>query len=475
MHTFDKTLYADLSTNHQPIPVYFGAFLMDVIPYVTLFELIERLRLGMFLFFLLIGVGLVARFREQGLFAFVLTFSVGYYFFAWHVLAESLAVPAVLYLVLLCMEKLLAAKQQETISFQYLDSAVAGVAVVWLGFCLLPLLPFCLLVTSYLFWKFTKQQRIYAGSAALVATILIFSLISPIDWYRETVTNNLKYFIAYQEPLAGSEWVKILAFPFLPFLKPLDRVAQIFYVPFCIGVGIVVAYVRKHKKNISRAGIGTGICIYLLLIALNPRVYTFPVAFFTGFHLFPYVAGYFGVFASILFLHAKQGDIRKRLVLLSLLLPLFLLNTEWVFTKKDKLNEYYIQYGSHESYAQLVKVLKSDGDTFFSGPNGHGYLNIISELPIAGRQLFHLQWAYRSPQLRSEFHQLLATNPPEFIYMTEDTSGYHTDLAPVLEKEYREILQDDNRIFLYIRSDKAKSLSQSQLQYMRERDFSFTL
>jgi hypothetical protein len=246
-------------------------------------------------------------------------------------------------------------------------------------------------------------------------------------------------------------------------------------VPFCIGVGIVVAYVRKHKKNISRAGIGTGICIYLLLIALNPRVYTFPVAFFTGFHLFPYVAGYFGVFASILFLHAKQGDIRKRLVLLSLLLPLFLLNTEWVFTKKDKLNEYYIQYGSHESYAQLVKVLKSDGDTFFSGPNGHGYLNIISELPIAGRQLFHLQWAYRSPQLRSEFHQLLATNPPEFIYMTEDTSGYHTDLAPVLEKEYREILQDDNRIFLYIRSDKAKSLSQSQLQYMRERDFSFTL
>lgn len=88
MHTFDKTLYADLSTNHQPIPVYFGAFLMDVIPYVTLFELIERLRLGMFLFFLLIGVGLVARFREQGLFAFVLTFSVGYYFFAWHVLRK---------------------------------------------------------------------------------------------------------------------------------------------------------------------------------------------------------------------------------------------------------------------------------------------------------------------------------------------------------------------------------------------------
>ncbi len=474
MNTFNKNLYTDLSTNHQPIPVYFGAALMKGISYNTLFDLIERIRISMFIFFLITGIGLVLRFRERGLFAFILTFSVGYYFFAWHVLAESIAVPTVIYLVLLVSEKLLYADSKKAPDefTDRIDSIVAGISLAWVGFCLLPLWPFCALVAIYLFYTSHKDARIFGLSAAVAVVTAVFWFTSPIDWYREAVTNNINYFIAYEEPLTVTEWGKIITFPFLSLAQPFNRHSQMFYVPLVI-IALVLTYKFYRKTNIkTRQYLQFGF-LYLLLLLLNPRVYTFPVAFFSGFHLFPYVAGFFSIFASLVYYSLSPKQMLNRIILLTLIIPLFVLNTPWLWEDKDKLNEYYVQYGTYESYAQLVKVVAGAESTFFSGPNGHGYLNIVSGVPIAGRQLFHLQWAYRSPQLRAEFHELYATDPPEFIYMTEDTSGYHTDLSPILKTQYTPVLHDNKQTFLYFRDDIAAAITPEQAKYMQEKDFSF--
>lgn len=475
MNNFGRNLYTDLSTNHQPIPIFFGAVVMKIVSYDTLFVLIERIRIVMFGFFFLTGLGLVFRFRERGLFAFLLTFALGYYYFAWHVLAESLAAPAVLFLVLLVCEKLFTAVTTKDAQKGLFDIVIAAISLVWIGFNLLPLWPFCLLVAGYLFFMASKQERIYGVVTALVCVAFVFSFVSPEDWYRESVDNNIRYFIGFEEARTTNEWLTILFYPFLVLLKPGDPIAQMFIIPLILMLGSLVFHL--YKNGLSAKSIKTILAkiifVYIFLISLNPRVYDFPVAFYIGFHLFPYVAAFFAIFASsIFYIYHPKKQIYK-LALVGLVIPLFALNAQWSFSEKDKLNEYYVQYGTYESYAQLVRVFKADGDTFFSAPNGHGYLNIISGLPIAGRQLFHLEWAYRSPQLRSEFHELFKTNLPIFVYLTEDTSGYHTELVPILKSGYSELLHDAKRTHLYFSKQRVAETTEQQAQYMKEKDFTF--
>jgi hypothetical protein len=471
MNTFDKKLYRDLSTNHQPIPVFAGSLLMQLIPYQTLFELIERLRLAMFGFFFLVSAGLVVRFREKGLVASILTFSLGFYFFAWHILAESLAVPAVLFLMLFVIEKLFS-HEQHSKTTSLLDYVLAAFSLVWLGFNLLPLWPFCLVVAIYLYFQATKQERIYAVITGLLLVCTVFIFVTPADWYRETVNNNLKYFIAYQDPLTLSQWLQIVFYPFLPLFKPFDRISQMFLVPLLV-LSCAVAQKYFKVKKINRSTFLKSAFLYVLLILVNPRVYEFPVAFYQGFHLFTYVASFFAIFASIFFTTVQFKNKIWQHAAVLVVIPLFLLNSTWAFEDKDKLNEYYVQYGTYESYAQLVKLFGVDGDTFFSAPDGYGYLNIVSGLPIAGRQLFHLQWAYRSPQLRAEFHELFEKNPPAFVYLMEDESGYHTDLVPILEEGYTRVLHNEKRTPLYFANDKVVQQTPTQATYMAEKDFSF--
>lgn len=474
MITFGRKLYTELSLNHQPIPVYFGALLMKLIPYVTLFDLIERIRLSMFLFLSLCGLALTWRFRWQGLIAYLLTYSVGYYYFAWHVLAESLAIPAVLYLFLVVLQYLFTSKVAKDTKWQGVDGILAAVAVVWVGFNLLPLWPFCLLVTLYLGWQFTSQQRVTAVVTGVLLVLLSFSFFSPMAWYEETVHNNLHYFIAYQDPLTTTQSARILFFPAVPFLTPTDAVAQTLLFPSVLIIGILTYSLYTRSKLLNwqlylKAGF-----VYILLIILNSRVYDFPVAFYQAFHLFPYVAAFFCITGFVVangYTHFKNQYSMWAVAIL--VLGIFAHNVSWAFDSRDKLNEYYVQYGTQESYAQLVKVFAEPEDTLFSGPDGYGYMNIISGLPIAGRQLFHLPWAYRSDKLRGEFHELIASEPPEFIYLLEDESGYHTDLVPVLAAQYTEIFHNEKRTHLYFITSKAKALTEEQQQYLQEKDFSF--
>ncbi len=475
MNNFDKSLYIDLSTNHQPIPVLLGALLMKIISFGTLFELIERIRISMFVFHFLAGAFLVWRFKEKGLFATLLTHSVGYYFFAWHVLAESIAIPAVIYLVLLVLERVLT---KTTVSDQQrlVDTVLAALALVWCGFTLLPLAPFCVLAAGALFLTATKKERIYAASTALIAVAAMFSFISPSDWYRETIYNNTHFWIAYEEPLSAAQWFAVALFPFLSFLKPFNRNSLMLSVPILILLGgWLYRYFKNHSslKKINFTYVWKAAFVYLLLISLNSRIYEYPVAFWTGFHLYPFIAGFFSIFGVVFFETFKAKKALHSAALVLVILPLIVLNTPWILEDKDKLNEYHVQYGTRDSYAQLIAVFKTEGDTFFSGSDGYGYMNITSGLPIAGRQLFHLQWAYRSPELRTEFHEMLEHTPPPFVYFTEDTSGYHTDFQPVLKAGYSEVLQYGKKTHLYFSNAKIANITEQQRQYMEEKDFTF--
>lgn len=474
MHRFDKKLYTDLSTNHQPLPILVGATFTKVIPYVTLFDLIERLRLSMFLYTMVWGLILSFRFRWRGVFSYALTYSVGYYFFAWHVLAESLAAPATIFVFLLLFEKLFVSEKKVTTHFsQRFDAISSGIAFTVMISTLLPLWPVCLLAGLALLYLFNKHQRMLLLISGLLSIGIIFLFFSPLDWFRETISNNILYFLPSAPKMNTAHWITIILYPFTSFLKPMDKLAQMISIPLILSGGVLMFRLSK-KKTVNKKYFISGGFLYLLLILSNPRVLSFPIAFYQGFHLFPFIGAFFALFASFLW-YLLPYTIKQRrtfgfIVLLSVLV---FYNLSWARKKTDKLNEYYVQYGTHDSYARLMSVFKTEGDTFFSGPNGQGYMNMRADIPIAGRQLFHLQWAYESPELRKEFHDLLAQHPPTFIYFLEDQSGYHNDLQAPLKAQYTEIIQDKHRTFFYMLNSKVTGVTAEQQRYLDEQNFHF--
>lgn len=472
MHRFDKQLYRDLSTNHQPFPVLIGAAFSKVISFSTLFELVERLRISMFLYAFLWGTLIVFRFRWRGLFAHSLTYSLGYYFFAWHVLAESLAAAPLLFASLYLCEKLFI-KQKSPLWREKFDGVLLAISGTLMVTSLLPLWPFCLFAGLAILWLSSQTTRKYTIIVGLLTLGLILSFFSPVDWFRETVYNNLYYFLPELPPLTLAEKISLLFYPFLSFLKPLDKLSPVLMFPLLLTIGVLILRQWKRGKPSSKVILFVSF-LYFLLILSNPRVMRFPIAFYEGFHLEPFIALFFALIVSACWFTIQKLFDKKGLMVLGITLTaFFLLNMNWATRKNDKLNEYYIQYGTIESYSRLISAFKTEGDTLLSGPNGVGYMNMRTDLPIAGRQLFHLPWSYNSPELRKEYQDLLKDNPPTFIYFLDNVSGYHSDLQPVLKANYTEMVQGKRRTFLFFSNTKKDQMTDAQKKYLEENDFHF--
>ncbi len=472
MVKFHKTLYNDLSINHQPFPVLVGAVLAKFISFTTMFELVDHIRFSMFLYAAFWGVLLTLRFRFKGIIAYTFTYSLSYYFFALHVLAESLAAPAVMMALLMLTEYVFEKNKRPKIT-QTIDAVLASLAFATLISTLLPLWPFVALAGIGILGVFTKQQRIMLIAATSLLLLSLLFFFSPNDWFNETVVNNWLYFMPTAPKASIADWLSLLLFPFVSVLKPLDQLSQTLLFPLVVAL-LSLTWLGFSTKKIAKKNIAIALYVYLLLIMTNQRVFTFPIAFYQGFHLFPFIAAFFSVFALIiakLFHNVKRLPVRSILVVV--LAVLFVFNFSWAWKRVDKLNEYYVQYGTQDSYARMIEQFKSEGDTFLSGPNGFGYMNMRANIPIAGRQLFHLPWAYSSPKLREEFHQLMAENPPAFIYLLDDESGYHTELQPILKQNYTELIEDKHRTFLFLANTKVQNITPEQQKYLDEKNFHF--
>lgn len=472
MGTYQKSLYKDLVTNHQPIPVLWGFLITSIIRFNTLFDFVEKIRISAFLLFSVVGAFLTFRFRWKGLLAYSLTYLVGFYYFAWHILAESLVIPAVLFLFLFCLEKYFSHVKNIQQKFDYV---LAGSALFLVAFSLLPLWPFVVLMAGLLLFKANKTEKIYLLSTLFLLTLILFSFISPQQWYQRTVMDNWLYFIPYENKVTLGSGLTILTMPFQFLFAFNDSVGRGFALATLLGLGAICFLLRKKTfKQIGVKNLVIGLFLYGTLISLNTRVKGFPIFFFNGFHFYPFVAGFFALFSWLFISILEKIHNNKTKVVLGILPVIIgIVISPWLFEKTNKLDQYYVQYGTQDSYSRVMIQLKQPNDTFFSEPDGYGYMNMRSGLPIAGRLLFHLQWSYYSPELRLEFHELMENHPPTFIYLTEDSGDYYRDLQPYLKSIYTEILHSHKGTFFYILKDRVPQVTVEQRKYLQEQDFSF--
>jgi hypothetical protein len=145
-----------------------------------------------------------------------------------------------------------------------------------------------------------------------------------------------------------------------------------------------------------------------------------------------------------------------------------------MIASKQRQVDYEINLLPWQDLANVINALKKDDqDTLFTGPDGQGYLNMVTNLRFGGRQNFHLPWAWRSPQLRAEFEDLFTHEAPTFVYYHSDNSEYDHALAPILQVQYWELRGfEDSKTWLYM--NKEEAVKRTAAQWQTYSDLGFT-
>ncbi len=450
-YRFGKVLYLDLSTNHQPIPILVGQFISAFVPYDTFFQYIYRLRVVLWMYAFCYGALLVWRFRIRGLGVYLLTYSAAHYFFGWHLLAESLAVPPVLWIMLSLREE-----RQTTI-----DAIFFGGAIFLIAFSLLPLWPFLALSSLVYAYRFGWKPSQVAVITLLCASLILFSQIAVFGWFRETVWNNINYFIPYEAAHDTFHYLRLLFYPFF-------NVHLWYAVPLLIALIFVV---WKHKRHRSFTLVLCALCFLL-----NLRTSEINAQYYAGFHLFPYVAGisFLSLYTfELLRESATARHIKWYTLGLSVYLGIVVISQlSWVLESRSRLQDYFIYYDTFQAYGTALKVLARPGDTLLTGPDGAGYMNMVADLPYPGLQHFHLEWAYRVPELRERWLKMMQTKPPTFIYFNLGNDGYSNVLRPLLKEKYTVLKRKDGTdTLLFMRTDAVPQISEEQWQHFEEQAF----
>lgn len=442
-----KSLYQDLSTNHQPLPIFTAYFFYKIVPVANLFMLIERVRQSLFLLSFIGAALLTLRFGLRGLIASIFIELIKFYFFGYHLLAETLVVYPLMYITGVLFESVFSKTQMTKTSIvNRIDDCVYALSIFWIAFNLLPTWPFLVLFSIFYFRSKTLKKIFLPGFLwfLIVPTVLLFTVVKPFFWFQETVVNNYRYFLPYETSLTARDIFYLLAYPFLSVLSIHQPIAR--YYALLLFLGIISNVVLMFKKGKIGNSIKYNLLFfYPLLILLNTRVTSSDVGFYTAFHILPQVAFLTMVVVFTVFLAFKSFSCKTARWVFTVIMvisgvALLVNGTKWwrESVSFDKFNEHFIQYGEDESIGMAIAAIKKKGDTLLAGTQS-SFINIFADIPLATRQTAYLAWAYRSPTLRNEFNSILEKSPPTFVYFPESNNPYYLALIPILKEKYTRI------------------------------------
>ncbi len=471
MWKYGKGLYTDLSVNHQPLPFLIGALITKLLPYNTLFLLVERIRVALFILMAAWMFVLTWRFRWRGLFVSALMGATSYLFFGWHLLGETLAAPALALSLGLLIEKVFKNKSHDHLGLKrklsWVDPALFALASAWITMSLSPLWPYVLISGLVYAWLSDREQKISLASAYIILLSFVFIIVSPIGWYKESIVNVAKYVVDIHGAKNWQDSFIAHTYPFQAFFHLETSLGKFFiWQNILIIIGTVFALISKKSKVYDWL---KWLILGLFVLSLNNRVFIFPTMFYSGFHLYPFIAAWGMLVAQFIFwAWSKSKKTWLLLVLFGISTILVGQISPWILEKKDKLSEHFIGYGDFQSSADIIRVLKEPTDTLLTGPDGAGYINIIADVPIAGKELFHLPWAWRSPEIRASYHTMLMNNPPTYVLFDPDSeNGFHEAIKPYLDSDYTRLKRLDGReTKIKVRTEKLTNLTDEQKQKM---------
>lgn len=423
-------LYKDLSVNHQPL-VYLGSQVVQKITQPnSIYLLMKSHRMGMFIYAGLWSILLVAKFGVVGLVFSLFFEGLKFYGFGNLWLMESMAVYPAVYLF------------GELIK-SFLDNKWPGKwQSVWLGFCsflvvfnLVPLWPW-LVVVWLVFLIKNRKQFLWQVLGVLIPTVVLFTFVSPVDWFRETINYNVVYAMPRLSVInTAKDWLKIILFPFLSLAALGSYQAKIIAFLFS---GLVISSLLKKKYLLLGL-------VYLLLILANLRSPNPKEVFYGGFHLLPWL----GMLLIGSLLMIKQ--VKSKMVLLvfgALGLGLFINKNMPYFWQTDPMYEYQINFARFNGLNAKVKELVKPNDRM-AVLTSESLIYWQTGVKPATRQVVYYAWEHDVPRLKKEYEaSFYGDNPPEFIYGSNEQE--------LVKAEYEQVFLDEKPTELYKKIEKRR-------------------
>lgn len=482
-------LYRDLSTNHQPLVYIFGGLLQRISRPGTMFILLRRTREAVFLYGFVFSVFLLFEFGLPFLiFSFIFELTK-FFIFGNLLLAESLVVYPLIFIL------------GESFRTYFLDHKPKGFHVLIFGFCnfliffnLLPLIPSILILDLLYFLKlnFLKTRDVKNMAAGFVLpTALLFIIVSPLGWFKESVLNNFNYVAPELTPVKSwQDFVKVVFFPFLFIFKKKKPIFSqiIFFFTLLLLLNTALLLNLKEKifntkfiKNIKlkRKNKILFLWLFIILVVLltNNRVLnTDEIYYYSGFHLLPWYSAF--IFLNILMVNYLLKNMKfyfKKILLLIFLIVgvYFLFNKEMVYFQKiDKVAEHNTNFLTYVLAGKGFASVSKPGDRLAVFPN-ESLIYWQSGLDLATRQVAYYEWQYWVPELRAEMEEVFNNDPPEFIYRNFEGIK-QTSYLPFLQealRDYAEVSSNGDATGLYIREDRVKDITDEQWQEWRKYSF----
>lgn len=454
-------LYGDLSSNHQPLVYFFSSLVQKITRPNTLFLLIKRGREAVFLYAFVFSLFLFSQFGWPFL-IFSLFFELTKFFiFGNLLLTESLAVyPLIFILGESFRVFFLNLKPQKWQSF------IFGVANFMVVFNLLPLIPGLLILDLAYLIRTKTWRHFFIGF--LLPTFVLFLLISPPDWFRETVYYNIKYVAPELSPVKNKlDFIKLLIFPFLFFLEDkgpiLNQIIQFF--SFLIILNFTFLLGSKKRKVFA------WLFFLLIILSFNNRVLNpKEIYYYNGFHLLPWYSGF--IFFNLLTVRLiiKEIEGAKRFLPLLILIgggSYFFTHPQMPhFIKINKNNEHNVNFFPYFLIGKAISGVSRPKDRLAVLPD-ESLIYWQSGLKPSTQQIVYYEWEYWVPSLRQQMDETFVHNPPEFIYADFKRIGpasYLPVLNSTLEKNYWQVTKQGVAQNLFIKKEKIKKITEEQWQ-----------
>jgi hypothetical protein len=461
-----QTLYKDLQFNHQPLVYLYSSIVEKISAPQNLYFYIAHQREGIFVYGALWILLFVFMFGYRGL-AFGLIFETSKYFFQGNkLLAESLAVYPAAYLLFLLSQIILEKKKPNRI-----ELIIASISLFVITFSLFQLWIFVGVVglTLLAFVRRNRRDILALIAPGIGLTLGLFSIIPFSDYYRETITNVMNYFVPVLERKATL--LSTITFPFTTLIPPYEGTPK-------ITIGIAVLFLMVYFYFLSRkAKLSHLIFITIILWSANTRADN---NWFDSFHLLPWFGGLIALLLSYAYYYLHH--FRSQKLHITMHVCVLLLVVTWLIfeipnpieAKQHIMNENYVNYSYSETVGRAVKIMKNEGDTALVIENDP-IIYWVGDVKNATHVLEYYSWVLTIPKYRDEILSLFKTNPPAFVINTGFFNNEYDpkkdnqkpgSIADFLSKEmYHDyvIAQHNNKsLVLYVNRKKLKSINSDQ-------------
>lgn len=457
-----EVLYDDIITNHQPLTYIFSSFVQNYTNPNTTYLLISKHREAMIIWSVVWSLFLVFYFGLGALIVVFIYELTKIYLLGNLFLAEAQVVYPLMFLlglVIFSKDKL---NRWELFFLSFCFSLSV--------FLLSPIWPTLALLFFILLYQ-QKRNLVPALAHILTGAILPLLIVykfTSIPGYFSSIYLNLVYTVpGYQSQSWLTTSLKAFLTPILAF-SPIDAgptisVTRVFSLLLVINLLVLVNNKKYFKATV----------IFISLGLTNLRFVEPGDQLYSGFHLLPwYVSLIF--LTSLLLVDNFREKPHWLLKLVNVGLIIFVAGLSLNFTrtdlfhKRNVLSDYNLNYSTHTSRGEAIRIMKDQGDTLFVSPNAWlvYWQSDVDHLP---KLYGYYAWMAGIPKVHSAILEAFENSPPAYFYC-ENCQGL--DLARFLDK-YTEIKIHGLCSMLYVLNTKILKLTKNQLDQLKFYGFSF--